>query len=248
MTWYQSGIFYFMLFLFSCNSVSSQAVTDAMRNDSLLNAIKDSYDYLDNTSFTVRKLEFNGRLGYFCGAAKYNNNGLVKKDGYIMVFDVLMELNKSKKWEQKMNFNSFSLSSDFLCHFESGMVNKFSKINDSTKFCLDVFKSNPHRKELLDVIRGNSEDKFIVKRICSTSNFAYFCGVRMDSDGYIEKTGKVIDAYDVIFKKNENEWEQAVDLGLFSKAVNDVKCYFGSDGVMLNESTLENVVDIFYAE
>ena len=245
---YLRCVFYIILSFFYCSFALCEELTGATREENLTNAVRNDYNFLDGTSFIIKKLEFNGSLGYFCGAAKYKDDGFVKKDGYIMVFDAIMELDKDKKWEQKRSFNSFSFHSDFACHLKGGLSEYLSKNEDATNYCVNVSKFNPERKKILDVIRRGSDDKFIVKKICSTNKFAYFCGVRMGSDGYLERTGKAIDVYDVVLKKSEKTWRQVVDIGQFGNTINEVKCHFGREDVVLSEIIIKNVVSVFDSE
>lgn len=228
--------FYFLFFI-SFSALSGQ-------KDPVFDFIKDRYPYLKNIDFNMIKMEQLDDYFYFCGTANDSNGRPIQTDGLIEVYDIVMSTEKNGRLHEVANFNSFSRVGDVKCHLNKGL-NEFILKNSTQKHCMALGKNDPNRKMILDVIRGAPTDRFIVKRICLSSNVAYFCGVVQDQEGIISKTGNAIDVYDVILKKEGQKWEQVKDLGKFSISLDNINCHFGDDDVILENDVLDKASHIF---
>ena len=228
--------------------ILASSISNASTEKAFFDSIKINYNYLENTTLKPNKIEHVGKYSYFCGIAVDNDGSPVKRDDLVETYDLIMSKESNGQWKEIANFNSFSLSERFECHLSISIENYLSKNLPSRNNCQPIEKKSSERKSILNAIRGNSTDKFIVERLCSSSNIAYFCGASINSEGFINKTGSAIDTYDVILKKINRSWVVVKDLGVFAQSLDDIKCHFGRSDVILESNVLDKAARYFSTE
>lgn len=228
----------FLLILFCSSVVASDEKL-------VIDHVKYNYNYLDDTKFKVKKTDRFKDYYYFCGFAVDGSHNPIKRDGLVEVYDLLMKREGGNKLKEIANFNSFSNEGEGSCFLKGGINDFMIKMDVQNNKCTKVENGDSERKSILDAVRIGHK-KFIVKRLCSSLQFAYFCGIAQDENGFLIGTDEAIDVYDVILKKNTGgNWIPVKDFGGFSMNLNDVKCHFGQEGTVLEKITLENAADHF---
>lgn len=167
--------------------------------------IKSNHPYLESGHLkTIKSNQFDHYL-YYCGIAYDNKMNPIKTDSFIEVYDIIASKNQDGTLNEIANFNSFSSTEEYKCHIHGTLADFIPKLNLSKDYCENISSTDTERKEILDGIRGSLRDKFIVKRLCASSSFAYFCGLSQDSQGYVNNTNGALDVNDIILKKTPTE-------------------------------------------
>lgn len=236
-----------LIMIYTFIAGSALATTDNnYQGNSLINAVRNNYNNSGSVNFSVVKTEYFDSYAYFCGIPLYDNGDYFKNNEFTSVYDMLMQRSDEGSWKQIANFNHFaSNNTKSVCHLSGGIEKLLSELNNSNDFCKSVGKGTPERKNILDAVRDTKNQQLIVTRLCKTSSIAYFCGVSLDEKtGFINRTDNAIDVNDVILMKNsDGKWNKIVDLGLFAIKVKDVKCYFGNEGVSLQNYVLQDAAN-----
>jgi len=229
--------------------VANISLADANKNDlkeKLINAVRDNYNELKDATLETKKIDYSGDYAYFCGIGLDSTGKPINTNNFIPVYDILMHRSENGFWKQVESFSSFSTSSKNIeCHIKdklSDFLLKIDKVDDS---CISVDKGKDERKKILNAIREDKEQKFLVTRLCKTSSMAYFCGASQDKNSdFIGKTNGAIDVSDIILMKKKNgQWKKIVELGSFSSSFKNITCFFGKESSLLENSILQDAVD-----
>lgn len=118
----------------------------------------------------------------------------------------------------------------------------------------DLDRSDPERKVILDDIRSSkeyshlSENKFVVKRIWASDQWAYLCAMVLE-DGSYQRTDDSIDVYQIILKrrglalsKQGVKWIPVAQENGLAESPNKIHCRI-ADEQGLSDKTLENIAD-----
>ncbi|KFC04431.1 hypothetical protein GTGU_03153 [Trabulsiella guamensis ATCC 49490] len=228
-----------LLSLFSLSAIASI-------DESALRYIKNKYSYLEHAKLSIEIMENYKNYTYFCGVAVDQEGDLVASDGKVEVYDMIIRKDENDGWKDVANFNSFSTFENIECRLNSGRLKNFilTPINEN-QVCKDLTKKDPERMAILNTLRVGVYDKFVVKRLCATSSFAYFCGAAQDADGYLIGTDEALDVQDVILKKDvKHKWQQVKDFGSLASSLKKINCHFDNKGLLEN-STLEKAYETF---
>ncbi|MFW0764839.1 hypothetical protein ACN0IV_03220 [Trabulsiella odontotermitis] len=231
----KSGI---LLYLFSLSAIASI-------DESALRYIKNKYSYLDHAKLSIEIMETYKDYTYFCGMAVDQEGDLVASDGKVEVYDMVIKKDKNGGWKDVANFNSFSTFENIACRLNNGLKNFVLEPVDENLVCKELTKKDPERAAILNVLRVGVYNKFVVKRLCATSSFAYFCGAAQDADGYLIGTDEALDFLDIIFKKSsDGRWQKIKGFGSLVTSIKNTNCHFDNKGLLEN-STLEKVYETF---
>ncbi|OMQ21475.1 hypothetical protein [Serratia oryzae] len=235
-------LIYLVIFFLLDGGVFANTSNDAFR-DSLINSIKNNYNELQDVNLVVKKIEYLDNYGYFCGIGLDSTGSPLNSNYFVAVYDMLMQRSSDGQWKQIVNFNSFSPpNAKVTCYLSEGIKSFLPKISQLDDVCISINKNGPERKNILDAIRMEKEQSFVVTRLCKTTNMAYFCGASLDKKtGFIDRTGNVIDIYNVILRKNpDGRWTKVVSLGNFALALDNITCLFGNESVILQSAILQD--------
>lgn len=234
----------FFIIIYISMSGKSLATNDKdVTHNSLINAVRSNYENLNNVNFSVHKALYFKDYAYFCGVPQYDNGDYFEMNNFVTVYDMLLKRSDDDNWKEIANFNSFSSkNTKVTCHLSGELESLLSEIKKTNDICLPVDKGIPERKSILDAIREDKDQQFVVTRLCKTSSIAYFCGTSLDKNSaVINGTGNAIDVNDVILiKDNNGKWNKIVDFGIFTMKVNDIKCHFGNSSVVLPHFVLQD--------
>jgi hypothetical protein len=214
--------------------------------DSLINSVKSNYNELQGAKLVVKKIEHFDNYGYFCGIGLDSTGSPLNSNYFVAVYDMLMQRSSDGKWKQIVNFNSFSPpNAEVTCYLSEGIRSFLPKVSQLDDVCISVNNEGPERKSILDAIRMEKEQSFVVARLCKTSTMAYFCGASLDKKtGFIDRTGNAIDIYNVILrKKPDGKWTKVISLGSFALALDNITCLFGNKSVILQSTTLQDTAN-----
>ncbi|PVZ79396.1 hypothetical protein C9426_33720 [Serratia sp. S1B] len=232
----------FLIFWVLMSGQAYATVDESNQPDLLINSIRGAYNNLDGVKFLVSKVDYFEDYAYFCGVPLFKDGSPFKQNEFIAVYDMLMKRTAQGKWKPFANFNSFSPELDKVsCYLSKPIKNSLPKISEIDS-CISIDKGATERKDILEAMREEKDQRFLVTRLCKTSTLAYFCGARVDKEtgGYYGTDG-AIKVFDIILKKNpKGQWSKVVDLGLFAMKPNEIKCQFGNEGVLLPSEVLQD--------
>ncbi|MGP9437658.1 hypothetical protein ACT3RR_19735 [Ewingella sp. AOP8-B2-18] len=229
--------------------VANISLADANKNvlkEQLINAVRNNYNELKDATLEIKKIDYSGDYAYFCGVGLDSTGKPINTNNFIPVYDILMHRSENGVWKQVENFNSFStLRKKIECRINEKLSNFLLKVDMEDDSCISVDKGNDERKNILNVIREDKEQKLLVTRLCKTSSIAYFCGASQDKNSnFISKTNGAINVSDIILTKKMNgKWEKIVEFGSFSSSFEDITCFFGKESSLLENRTLQDAVD-----